>query len=43
MDERAEAIALDDEWVMLMKEAKVQGLTIEEVRLFLTRVEEAAN
>ncbi|MBM7600522.1 hypothetical protein JOC34_002933 [Virgibacillus halotolerans] len=37
-----EIIALDCEWVILMKEAKVQGITIEEVRLFLAGTEEAA-
>ena len=37
-----EIIALDCEWVILMKEAKVQGITIEEVRLFLAGTVEAA-
>jgi DNA-binding transcriptional MerR regulator len=27
---------LDYEWILLVKEAKKQGMTIEEIRLFLT-------
>ncbi|MFS0674187.1 anti-repressor SinI family protein [Ornithinibacillus sp. 179-J 7C1 HS] len=28
-------ISLDYEWILLIKEAKKQGITLEEVRLFL--------
>jgi hypothetical protein len=31
----ANALGLDYEWILLIKEAKNQGMTVEEVRLFL--------
>ena len=43
MSKTTEIIALDYEWITLMKQAKAQGITIEEVRLFLTGTREAAN
>ncbi|AXI10031.1 DNA-binding anti-repressor SinI [Oceanobacillus sp. 143] len=35
-----EDIVLDYEWITLIKEAKVLGITIEEIRLFLNDVRE---
>jgi hypothetical protein len=43
MDKITEMITLDSEWIILMEEAKMQGITVEEVRLFLTGAEEGAN
>lgn len=43
MEKIAELIALDSEWVALMKQAKAQGVTIEQIRLFLTVAAEARN
>lgn len=40
MENTMQETALDFEWVELMKEAKALGLTIEEIRLFLTETED---
>lgn len=42
MEKMTEIIALDYEWISLMKQAKAQGLTIEDIRLFLSGTGEAA-
>ncbi|MTW87646.1 DNA-binding anti-repressor SinI [Virgibacillus dakarensis] len=35
--ETAKKRKLDNEWIKLMKEAKTIGLTIEEIRIFLSQ------
>lgn len=40
MGNTIEETALDFEWMELMKEAKALGLTVEEIRLFLTETED---
>ncbi|MEN2467720.1 MULTISPECIES: anti-repressor SinI family protein [Ornithinibacillus] len=35
-------IGLDYEWILLIKEAKKQGMTVEEIRLFLAEAKHHA-
>lgn len=43
MEKTTDIISLDNEWVVLIKKAKAQGITVEEIRLYFNESGESSS